>query len=178
MNHVHARSAALIAVGLLTATATSAMATDASGTACRTDALTMAWAPGGSAQPDGKGTAGKQVDAPVTMKNTASALCTLHGYPEVVLKMGTETRGVVTETFRYRTEQKPAAVTLAPGDAARFTLTFISASDRDENTIDPGVAEITPPGNTTAVQLRWTWGAVAGQEAATHSGNVVSPVQR
>lgn len=180
MTRVHGRTAALIAVGLLTATTTAAMAADdpeaGRPAGCRTGDLALDWTSGGSAQPGGKHTAGRQVDVLVAMKNTASHSCTLHGYPEVTLEMGTETRGVVTETFQDQKAQQPKTVTLAPGSTARFTLSFISAKDSDENAIDPGVADITPPGNTKAKQLRWNWGEVARQEGATHPGNLVSPI--
>ncbi|MDG4858229.1 DUF4232 domain-containing protein [Streptomyces sp. T-3] len=185
MTRLHVRTAALIAVGLLTATTTAATATDDPGAGrpavCRTGDLALDWASGGSAQPGGKDTAGKdtagrQVDVLVAMKNTASHSCTLHGYPKVTLEMGTETRGVVTETFQDQKAQQPKTVTLAPGGTARFTLSFISAKDSDKDAIAPGVADITPPGNAEAKQLRWNWGEVARQEAATHPGNLVSPV--
>ncbi|MEG8277526.1 hypothetical protein [Streptomyces sp. AHA2] len=70
-----------------------------------------------------------------------------------------------------------ADATLNPGTSARFTMTFLSGKI-DDNVIDPGVAAITPPGNTQAKELRWKWGMVQKQEAATHPLNYVSPLTR
>ncbi|MEV3987499.1 DUF4232 domain-containing protein [Streptomyces sp. NPDC049837] len=182
MARLSARRAALLVAGLMAASLTPAPAIAASPAAagqpgpCKARALAPSWAPGGTAKPGG--VPGEQVTAVVALKNTGSRACTVHGYPKVVLKMGTETAGVQTETFREQTSVRPKPVTLAPGASARFTLTFLSAKESEENVIVPGVAEITPPKGKTSKQLKWHWGPVLRQEAATHPGNFVGPVTK
>lgn len=179
---IQARAAVVVAALLATTTAPAAAATSPSAAAepvrCRTSNLALDWTSGGSAEPGGRHTEGRQVDVFVSMRNTGSHVCVLRGHPAVTLQMGTETEGVVTETFSPLTSQQPTTVRLAPGATARFTMTFLSVKESDDNVIDPGVAVITPPGNNRAKQLRWWWGPVQQQEAATHPGNYVSPVFR
>ncbi|MFF8644340.1 DUF4232 domain-containing protein [Streptomyces sp. NPDC015345] len=173
------RRAALLVAGLMAATMTPALAASpATGQAapCQAGALTPSWASGGSAKPGG--VPDEQVTAVVALKNTGSRACTVHGYPEVTLKMGTETAGVQTETFREQTSVRSKPVTLAAGASARFTLTFLSAKESEDNVIVPGVAAITPPNGKASKDLKWRWGPVLRQEAATHPGNFVSPVTR
>ncbi|MGI5478654.1 DUF4232 domain-containing protein, partial [Streptomyces lavendofoliae] len=98
----------------------------------------------------------------------------LRGHPKVTLLMGTETQGVQTETFVPQKAKAPKAVTLAPGKSARFILAFVSAKESDDNIIDPDSAEIAPPGNSKSKVLKWFWGPVLKQEAATKPGNYVS----
>ncbi|MBT2480089.1 DUF4232 domain-containing protein [Streptomyces sp. ISL-94] len=178
MVHTHVRSAALVCAGILTVTAAPALAATQPSAVqpapCRTADLSLDWTSGGTAKPGGRNTE-EQVNAFVAMKNTGSSACTLQGYPKVTLKMGTETQGVETETFFEQESEKPKTVTLNAGATARFTMTFLSGRS-DDNIIDPGVASVTPPGNTKAKELRWMWGPVQRQEAATHPLNYVSPV--
>ncbi|MGI5478788.1 DUF4232 domain-containing protein [Streptomyces lavendofoliae] len=180
MARLSARRAALLVAGLMAATMSPALAAGPAAAGqpepCKAGALTPSWTSGGSARPGG--VPGEQVTAVVALKNTGSHACTVHGYPRVTLKMGTETAGVQTETFREQTSVRPKPVTLAPGASARFTLTFLSAKESDDNVIVPGVAEITPPNSKTSHDLKWRWGPVTRQEAATHPGNFVSPVTK
>ncbi|MGW0315732.1 DUF4232 domain-containing protein [Streptomyces flavidovirens] len=178
---IHVRAAALVSVGILTITTAPALAANQPSTVqpapCRTSNLALNWTSGGTAKPGGTHNE-EQVNAFVAVKNTGPGACTLRGYPKVTLKMGTETQGVQTETFFPQTSKKPKTVKLDSGATARFTVTFLSGKESDDNIIDPGVAAITPPGNTKAKELRWLWGQVQKQEAATHPGNYVSPVHR
>jgi len=180
MAQIPVRAAALVSTAILAITTAPALATDPpSGVQpapCRTADLSLDWTSGGGAQPGGRDTAGSQEDAYVSMKNTGTRACTLRGYPKVSLQMGTETAGVVTEQLPPHTSEKPKTVKLNPGATARFVVTFLSAKESDENIIDPGVAVITPPGNTKAKELRWWWGPVRQQQGATHPGNYVGPV--
>lgn len=180
MPRVHLRTAALMSAGVLTLTAAPAWSAHqpsaAQAAVCHTSDLSLAWAPGGTAKPGGTDTE-EQVTAVVSLHNTGSRTCTLRGYPKMTLEMGTETEGVQTETFFSQRSQTPRTVTIRPGSTARFTLYFL-AGKADDNVIDPGVAAITPPANTSSKQLRWPWGLVQRQEAATHPLNYVSPVHR
>ncbi|MER7112524.1 DUF4232 domain-containing protein [Streptomyces sp. NPDC000229] len=181
MARIHVRTAALVSAGILTITTAPALAANqpsaVQSTPCRTSSLALDWTSGGTAKPGGTNTE-DQVNAFVAVKNTGSGACTLRGYPKVTLKMGTETQGVETETFFPQTSEKPKTVRLNSGASARFTVTFLSGKESDDNIIDPGVAAVTLPGNTKAKELRWWWGPVQKQEAATHPGNYVGPVYR
>ncbi|MFF8844179.1 DUF4232 domain-containing protein [Streptomyces sp. NPDC015127] len=181
MVHVHVRAAAVVSAGILTITSAPALAANqlpaVQEVPCRTSNLALDWTSGGTAKPGGTNTE-EQMNAFVAVKNTGSGACTLRGYPKVTLKMGTETEGVQTETFFPQTSEKPKTVKLNSGETARLTVTFLSGKASDDNIIDPGEADITPPGNTEARELRWLWGPVQKQEAATHPGNYVSPVFR
>ncbi|WP_228973215.1 DUF4232 domain-containing protein [Streptomyces sp. DH12] len=180
MARLFPRRAALLVAGLMAASTAPAVAVSPDVTGrpapCKDSALAPSWAPGGSAKPEG--VPGEQVTAVVALKNTGSHACALRGYPEVTLKMGTETEGVQTETFRDQTSVRPKPVTLAPGASARFTLTFLSSKVSEDDVIVPGVAEITVPAGKSPKELKWRWGPVMRQEAATHSGNFVSPVTK
>ncbi|GAA2505036.1 DUF4232 domain-containing protein [Streptomyces gobitricini] len=179
MAHINIRGAALVSAGLLALTAAPALATaqpTAAQIPCRTADLGLDWTTDGTAKPGGSNTE-EQVSVVVAVKNSGSSACTLRGFPKVTLKMGTETKGVETETFFNQQTPNPKTVTLNPGGTARFTMTFLSGKT-DDNVIDPGVAAITPPGNTQAKELRWIWGMVQKQEAATHPLNYVGPLTR
>ncbi|MGA4845185.1 DUF4232 domain-containing protein [Streptomyces sp. G5(2025)] len=180
MARLSPRGTALLVAGLMAASMTPAIAAVPAVAGqpgpCKTSALAPSWAPGGSAKPEG--VPGEQVTAVVALKNTGSHACALRGYPEVTLKMGTETEGVQTETLRDQTSVRPKPLTLAPGASAHFTLTFLSSKVSEDNVIVPGVAEITPPNGKTSKELKWRWGPVTRQEAATHPGNFVSPVTK
>ncbi|MFI2616947.1 DUF4232 domain-containing protein [Streptomyces sp. NPDC018584] len=180
MARLSARRAALLVAALMAATMTPAIAASPTTTGqpapCQAAALMPSWASGGSAKSGG--VPDEQVTAVVALKNTGARACTVHGYPKVTLEMGTETAGVQTETFREQTSVRAKPVTLAPGGSARFTLTFLSARESEDNVIVPGVAAITPPNGKASKDLKWRWGPVLRQEAATHPGNFVSPVTR
>lgn len=111
--------AALVLAGILATTAAPVSAAASPSVAepvrCRTSDLALDWTSGGSAEPGGRHTEGRQVDVFVSMKNTGAQACVLHGYPSVTLQMGTETEGVVTETFSSQTSQQPTTVTLDSG---------------------------------------------------------------
>ncbi|MGV9884426.1 DUF4232 domain-containing protein [Streptomyces sp. NPDC003006] len=180
MTRTQLRAAGLVSACILATTITPAWTASRPATEqpapCRTGNLALDWTTGGTANPGGSHTE-EQVTVFAAVKNTGSDACTLRGYPKVTLRMGTETRGVETETFMQQVSKKPTTVTLDSGASARFIVTFLSGKPSD-NIIDPGVAAITPPGTTKAKELPWRWGLVQKQEGATHPGNYVSPVFR
>lgn len=171
---------ALMSAAVLTLTVAPTLAAQQPSTprapVCHTADLALAWTSGGTAEPGGSNAA-EQVTAVVSVRNTGAGDCTMRGYPKVTLEMGTETEGVQSETFFRRQTEQPRTVTLKPGGTATFTLYFL-AGERSDNVIDPGVADITRPANTSSRQLHWPWGPVQRQEAATHPLNYVGPVER
>ncbi|MCX4514500.1 DUF4232 domain-containing protein [Streptomyces sp. NBC_01619] len=137
---------------------------------CLTSDLALSWAPGGTAVSGGRDP-GTQQTAVVTLRNLERFSCMLDGFPKVTLA-----QGATTETLTDQRSATHTAVTLEPGTAARFTLTFLAAQSGDDGVIEPVTAIVTPPNNTASKNLRWRWGPVTEQESATRPGNFVGPV--
>ena len=131
--------------------------------ACKNVAL--AWTGGTTAS----GGSDRQEKAGVRIRNTGDHACSLLGAPSVMLTAN----GRPERLF-----QQPGgnSVKLAPGRTAKFTITFLSDSGKNGNEIiRPDLAVVTLPGGTVKT-LKWKWGSVTRQEAASRPGNFVSPI--
>ncbi|MFE7773422.1 DUF4232 domain-containing protein [Streptomyces sp. NPDC057445] len=135
---------------------------------CLASDLALSWASGGTAVPGG-GTPGTEKTALVALRNLARVTCMLDGFPKVTLVQGDRTQTLAKAPVAH------SAVTVEPGTAARFTLTFKSARAGEEGAIEPVTAVVTPPNNTASKNLRWPWGQVAEQGSGTRLVNFVSP---
>jgi hypothetical protein len=79
-----------------------------------------------------------------------------------------------------RTPAKPARINLAPGDQAHAVLTYLAGPDPTCDAGGPWIPStltITPPDDTTSVQIPWPGGSVDDcQTGATHPGSYIGPV--
>ncbi|WP_328311347.1 DUF4232 domain-containing protein [Streptomyces sp. NBC_00442] len=136
------------------------------GDRCRTSGLAFAVAPGSGAQ-----SKGSQGAVTITLTNKGTKSCVLKGYPGVDLVGGT-TRWSLTR----QTSQSPATVTVRPGATTTFTIFYLPFDQGDGQEFQPKSIVITPPDETHAHTLPWTFSPVLLQDGATHPGTYVSPV--
>jgi hypothetical protein len=70
---------------------------------------------------------------------------------------------------------KPSLVTLAPGAEAHFTVSYLADSSPSQDIAVKKII-ITPPNDTTQTSVAWKQ-SITLQDAATHSGTWIEPVQ-
>jgi hypothetical protein len=119
--------------------------------------------------------ASSQHRVPIVFTNVSAQPCYLLGFPGADLGAA----GLITVSL-VRTPDKPARLVLASGGQAHANLTYLAGPDP---TCDsggpwtPSTLTITPPDETTSVQLQWTGGSVDDcQSGATHPGSYIGPV--
>ncbi|MFJ9428127.1 DUF4232 domain-containing protein [Streptomyces sp. NPDC101490] len=134
------------------------------GQPCRTAGLGFEIAPGSGAQ-----AVGEEGAVVVRLTNRSGAACTLKGYP------GVDLVGASTWSLPRQTSQKPRLVTLKPGARTAFTVTYQSYGG-DGVELTPRTMVVTPPGETRAKTLTWTFSPVLLQDGATRPGSYVGPV--
>ena len=126
--------------------------TGTSAARCHTGDLGYSW---GTPTPNGN--ASEQQHAYVELKNTSGHTCALRGFPGVDLVNGGQRWPL------RRDAQTPATVTLRPGAATRFTITFLPWTAEGNvagNDFAPTTVVITPPDETTQQTASWTYGSV------------------
>jgi hypothetical protein len=67
-------------------------------------------------------------------------------------------------------------VTLSPGGSAHFTINYLGYNSGDGRELNVKQIIITPPGQYSHTTATWRQGVVL-QDAATHSGTWIEPVQ-
>jgi hypothetical protein len=121
---------------------------------CRTADLSVQLEPGSPG-------AGQRY-ATVVLTNSGSRTCTVHGYGGVAL-LGAPGQGVPTDVRRV-VDPPPQTVSLPRGASARSLLhwTVVPADDEPGAECQPtaGAVVVTPPDQTTAALLPWTFGPV------------------
>jgi hypothetical protein len=79
-----------------------------------------------------------------------------------------------------RTPAKPVRVNLAPSAQAHAVLTFLTGPDPSCDAGGPWIPStltVTPPDDTTSVQIPWPGNSVDDcQTGATHPGSFIGPV--
>jgi hypothetical protein len=120
-------------------------------------------------------TASTQYQVPIVFTNVSALPCSLLGFPGA--DFGAAGAGAVS---LVRTAVKPVRVSLAPGQQAHAVLTYLAGPDP---TCDaggpwtPSTLTVTPPDDTTSVQIPWPGGSVDDcQTGATHPGSYIGPV--
>lgn len=131
---------------------------------CEAAQLGYSWADSGS----GSG----QKQAVVALTNKSGHTCTMYGFPGVDLVNSGR------QWSLRRTDATPQRVTLANGEAAHFTLTYLVAEQGDSTAFTPTTVVITAPNQRTSYDLPWHGGPVVLQDGATHPGTYVGPVTR
>lgn len=113
----------------------------------------------------------------ITLRNRGTRTCNLDGYPgmDLVGDGGDMRLPVAREGGRY------AAVTLRPGQAASFTLTYVLETAREIQgelgAWGPNSVVITAPNSTSHQTLKWTLGPVAiATPTSLGRGTYLSPV--
>lgn len=121
---------------------------------CRTADLSIRLEPGSPG-------AGQRY-ATVVLTNSSSRTCTVHGYGGVAL-LGAPGQGVPTDLRRVA-DPAPQTVSLAGGASARSLLHWgvVPADDEPGTECEPTATTVvvTPPDQTSAALLPWTFGPV------------------
>jgi hypothetical protein len=109
----------------------------------------------------------------VVLTNKGSSACTLQGFP------GVDLDGIANGQQNYtwplvRQSATYALVTLQPGGAGHFNLTYLPG-DSANTDITVTKLIITPPNDYTQAELTWNQSVVL-QDAATHPGTYISPL--
>ncbi|MER6249236.1 DUF4232 domain-containing protein [Streptomyces griseorubiginosus] len=101
--------------------------------------------------------AGDTGNIPVTLTNQ-SAPCTLEGFPAVGLKGSGSTISLAKDTAA-----QPQKLTLAKGDTASFTITYVRGKAGAADSLDVRTLDITLPGEDTSHSYKWSYGPVQGK---------------
>jgi hypothetical protein len=116
-----------------------------------------------------------QYRLPIIFTNVSTAPCSLLGFPGADLSLA----GALPLSL-VRAAGKPARVELPPGASATAVLTYLVGPDPACDTggaWTPTTATITPPDETTSVQIPWPGMAVDDcQSGATHPGSYIGMV--
>ena len=116
-----------------------------------------------------------QYRIPVVFTNVSGWPCSLLGFPGADFGAA----GVQPVSL-VRTSAKPARVDLGPGGQAHAVLTYLAGPDPSCDSGGPWIPStltITPPAETTSVQLPWPGGSVDDcQTGATHPGSYIGPM--
>jgi hypothetical protein len=122
-----------------------------------------------------KQTVNTQYQVPIVFTNVSAQPCSLLGFP------GTEFgAGGALPVDLVRTPAKPVRVNLVPRGQAHAVLTFLTGPDPSCDAGGPWIPStltVTPPDDTTSVQIPWPGGSVDDcQTGATHPGSFIGPV--
>ncbi|MEU8912069.1 DUF4232 domain-containing protein [Streptomyces nigrescens] len=139
------------------------------GRRCHASGLKASFATGDDAVPDPN--AGGSTTTSIVLTNKGSRTCVIGGFPGVDLK--SENGG--ERWSLARSSKKFSSITLKPGDSTDFTIN-LALTKEEEGFYQPAYADITPPNETTALTLKWPWGTLVDQRAATHPATFVNPI--
>jgi len=115
-----------------------------------------------------------QVVLAVDLTNKGTAACTMRGFPGVDLIGATTSQ----QDFRWslaRQSVRYSKVTLQPGQAAHFNLTYLPAAMGSGDNITVAKIVITPPNDLTQAQVSWNESVIL-QDGATSPGTYIGPV--
>ncbi|MFI0718411.1 DUF4232 domain-containing protein [Streptomyces sp. NPDC021224] len=137
---------------------------------CRTADLGFSFGPDSGAQ-----AVGSQGGIGVVMTNKGSGACTLQGFPGVDIVSASGTHWSLA-----RQAKSTAKVTIAPGSAASFEITYLpfdAGNSGGSRAFNAKSILVTPPDETHSTTLKWDGFAdVMDQSGATHPGTYVGPV--
>ncbi|MFQ6147490.1 DUF4232 domain-containing protein [Streptomyces seoulensis] len=136
-------------------------------TACRLGAVGLQVGPANAAP-----AAGDTGNLPVTLTNQGAA-CTLDGFPGLTLAAGSDTAAVPED----KTGQAQK-LTLAKGDTASFTLTYVRGKAGDAKSLAATSLKIALPGASDAKSYPWSYGPVQGKSDAAHPDASVTAFQQ
>ncbi|MEU2881076.1 DUF4232 domain-containing protein [Streptomyces sp. NPDC007070] len=136
-------------------------------TACRIGEVGLQVGPANAAP-----AAGDTGNVPVTLTNQG-AQCTLDGFPGLTLAAGSSTATVPADEAGQA--QK---LTLAKGDTASFTLTYVRGKAGDAKSLAATSLKIALPGASDAKSFAWSYGPVQGKSDAAHPDASVTAFQQ
>jgi Protein of unknown function (DUF4232) len=117
-----------------------------------------------------------QFDQIVVLTNSGSSSCTLDGFPGVNLE-GTANGSSTYQWALTRSATPYAKVTLQPAGSAHFGIVYLPLSGGNSGTsIKVTTVIATPPNDYSSKQLPWSKTLLL-QDAATHPGTWITPVQ-
>jgi hypothetical protein len=115
-----------------------------------------------------------QVVLAVDLTNEGTAACTMQGFPGVDLVGSTSSQ----QSYRWSLARQSVSyskVTLQPGQAAHFNLTYLPAAMGGGGNLTVAKIVITPPDDFTRAEVTWNE-SVLLQDGATHPGTYIGPV--
>ncbi|MFF8591998.1 DUF4232 domain-containing protein [Streptomyces sp. NPDC015220] len=136
-------------------------------TACRAGEVALQVGPANAAP-----AAGDTGNVPVTLTNKGSQ-CTLDGFPGLTLSAGSSTATVPTDQAG-----QPQKLTLAKGDTASFTLTYVRGGNGDAKSLAATSLKIALPGAADGNSYPWSYGPVQGKKDAEHPDASVTAFQQ
>ncbi|MEU4169101.1 DUF4232 domain-containing protein [Streptomyces sp. NPDC026665] len=115
--------------------------------------------------------AGDTGNIPVTLTNKG-ARCTLTGFPGLTVEGGGTSAAIEADK-----SAAPEPLTLAEGDTATFTITYVRGADGDAKTLAVKTLKIALPGADTTQSFPWSYGPLAGKGSASEPNASVTPFQ-
>jgi len=115
--------------------------------------------------------AGDTGNIPVTLTNKGDR-CTLKGFPGLSVEAGGTSAKIPADE-----SAAPEELTLAEGDTASFTITYVRGAEGDAKTLAVKTLKIALPGADTAQSFPWSYGPVAGKGSASEPNVSVTPFQ-
>ncbi|MEW2165504.1 DUF4232 domain-containing protein [Streptomyces sp. NPDC007084] len=106
--------------------------------------------------------AGDTGNVPVTLTNKGGR-CVLKGVPRVSVKAAAGGSGAEIGAEGSAPSEE---LTLAKGDTASFTITYVRGADGDANSLAAKTLTIGFPGGGATRDFPWSYGAVAGKGSA------------
>jgi hypothetical protein len=117
---------------------------------------------------------GGQVTQWVQLSNATSTPCTMDGFAGVNL-VGSA-RGQSNYSWSLeRDNEKYSKLTLKPGEAAYFGITYLAWMSADSAPINVTKIELTPPNTTTTITLPFS-ASIVLQDEATRPGTFLTPI--
>ncbi|MGW3912780.1 DUF4232 domain-containing protein [Streptomyces sp. NPDC005070] len=115
--------------------------------------------------------AGDTGNIPVTLTNKGAG-CTLKGFPGLTVEAGGTSADIEGDK-----SAAPEPLTLAKGDTATFTITYVRGAEGDAKTLAVKTLKIALPGAGTTQSFPWSYGPVAGKGSASEPNASVTPFQ-
>jgi hypothetical protein len=115
--------------------------------------------------------AGDTGNIPVTLTNKG-AQCTLKGFPGLSVQAGGTSADIAADK-----SAAPEQLTLAKGDTASFTITYVRGATGDAKTLAVKTLKIGLPGSDTTRSFPWSYGPLAGKGSASEPNASVTPFQ-
>jgi hypothetical protein len=110
-------------------------------------------------------------NVPVTLTNKG-AQCTLKGFPVLSVQAGGTSADIVADK-----SAQPERLTLAKGDTASFTITYVRGAAGDAKTLAAKTLKIGLPGAAAAQSFPWSYGPLAGKGSAGEPNASMTPFQ-
>ncbi|MET8857431.1 MULTISPECIES: DUF4232 domain-containing protein [unclassified Streptomyces] len=115
--------------------------------------------------------AGDTGNIPVTLTNKGAG-CALKGFPGLTVEAGGTSADIEGDE-----SAAPEPLTLAKGDTATFTITYVRGAEGDAKTLAAKTLKIALPGADTTQSFPWSYGPVAGKGSASEPNASVTPFQ-